>query len=83
MGFNVYLPVGTMIGKIEFNKVLRKKKSDTTYNVVSCYMLPLISLTYFVKNYAREAHLRGIFRIQPYILYGTILDYSATIAAPR
>ena len=36
-------------------------------DAVYCYMSPLISLIYFVKNYAREAHLRGIFRIQPYI----------------
>ena len=36
--------------------------SYTTYNAMYCYMLPLISLTYLAKNYAREAHLRDIFR---------------------
>ena len=76
MGFNVYLPAGTMVGNIEFNKaystvkVLHNIQRCVLYlhdiqRCVSRYMSPLISLIYFVKNYAKEAHLRGIFRTQP------------------
>ena len=43
-------------------KSSRQKMFYTTHYAVYCYMSPLISLIYFVKSYAREAQLRGIFR---------------------
>ena len=74
MGFNMYLPAGPMFGNIEFNKAYSTKKvlhdnnsvscNYTTYNAVYYYMSPIISLIYFVKNYTKETHLRGIYRTQ-------------------
>ena len=43
-------------------KSSRQKMFYTTHYAVYCYMSPLISLIYFIKSYAREAQLRGIFR---------------------
>ena len=65
MGFNVYLPAGKLLEILNVIKSSRQKNSYTTCNAVYCYTAPLIPLIYFVKNYAREAHLRGIFRAYP------------------
>ena len=71
MDFNEYLPSGAMIGNIELDKVFWMKKvwHDIKYSVLlQCSVLPLILLIYFVKSYAREAHLRDILSIQPELL---------------
>ena len=62
MGFNVYLPARAMVGNIKFNKAWSLEK--VLHDARRCVLLPLISLIYFVENYAKEEHLRGIFRTQ-------------------
>ena len=61
MGFNVYLPAGTVIGNIEFNKV--KSIEKVSYGIQRCVLLHVATNlnNLFLKNYTREAHLRGIF----------------------
>ena len=55
MGFNVYLPAGTVIGNIETNKFQSTKKNLKRHATL------LISLIYFVKNCAREVRLKDLF----------------------
>ena len=59
MGFTVYLLAGKLLEILNLIKSSRQKNSYTACNAVYCYMAPLISLNYFVKNYAREAHLEA------------------------
>ena len=61
MVFNECFPAGAMIRNIEFNKVYTIEK--VLHGIQLCVLLKssIISLIYFVKNYAREAHLRDIY----------------------
>ena len=61
MVFSECFPAGAMIRNIEFNKVYTIEKVLHGIQLCVFFKSPIIPLIYFVKNYAREAHLRDIY----------------------